>query len=134
MADMREKANNGAVGSIPPQDSEDTMKIVVRFLGLPLSEMLREHSERQTLFHLSRFGHDLSSVTIRIRDVNGPKGGVDKQCQVFATGPRLGYSTLQERSEDAYQAVDTAISRLARTVARGLERARDWKVGAHPVH
>ena len=107
------------------------MKIVVRSLGLPPSEMLREHCERQALFHLSRFGHDLSSVDIRIRDVNGPKGGADKQCQVFATGPRLGYSTLQELSEDAYQAADAAISRLARTVARGLERARDWKAGAH---
>ena len=109
------------------------MKIVVRFLGLPPSETLREHCERQALFHLSRFGHDLSSVDIRIRDVNGPRGGVDKQCQVFATGPRLGYATLRELSEDAYRAVDAALSRLARTVARGLERTRDWKVGAHPV-
>ena len=109
------------------------MKIVVRFLGLPPSEMLREHCERQALFHLSRFGHDLRTVDIRIRDVNGPRGGVDKQCQVFATGPRLGYSTLQELSEDAYQAADAAISRLARTVARGLERARDWKAGPHLV-
>jgi len=109
------------------------MKIVVRFLGLPPSDVLREHCERQALFHLSRFGHDLSSVDIRIRDVNGPKGGADKQCQVFATGPRLGYSTLQVLSEDAYQAADAAISRLARTVARGLERARDWKARPHLV-
>jgi ribosome-associated translation inhibitor RaiA len=109
------------------------MNIVVRFLGLEPSEMLREHCERQALFHLSRFGHDLRTVDIRIRDVNGPRGGVDKQCQVFATGPRLGYSTLQELSEDAYQAADAAISRLARTVARGLKRARDLKAGSHLV-
>ena len=110
------------------------MKIAVRFLGLPPSEALREHSERQALLHLGRFGHDLRSVDIRIRDVNGPKGGADKQCQVFATGPRLGFSTLQELSEDAYQAVNAAMVRLARTVARGLERARDWKGGPHLVH
>jgi putative sigma-54 modulation protein len=110
------------------------MKIVVRFLGLPPSEMLREHAERQALFHLSRFGHDLSSLNIRIRDVNGPKGGEDKQCQVFATGPRLGYSTLQELNEDAYQAVDAAIARLARTVARGLDRARDRKAAPHLIN
>lgn len=110
------------------------MKIVVRFLGLPPSEMLREHSERQARFHLGRFGNDLGSVDIRIRDVNGPKGGEDKQCQVFATGPRLGFSTLRELSEDAYQAVDAAMARLARTVAHQLERARDWKTGTHLVH
>lgn len=66
--------------------------------------------------------------------MNGPRGGVDKQCQVFATGPRLGYFTLRELSEDAYQAADAAIARLARTVARGLERARDWTAGPHLVH
>jgi putative sigma-54 modulation protein len=104
------------------------MKIVVRFLGLPPSEALRGHTEREALFHLGRFGHDLSSVDIRIRDVNGPKGGADKQCRVFATGPRLGTSALQELSEDAYRAVSAAMARLARTVARGLDRARDWKV------
>ena len=109
------------------------MKIVVRFLGLPPSEILREHSERQALLHLSRFGHDLSSIDIHIRDVNGPKGGEDMQCQVFARGPRFGFSTLQELSEDAYRAVAAAMSRLARTVARGLDRARDWKAGPHLV-
>jgi ribosome-associated translation inhibitor RaiA len=61
--------------------------------------------------------------------VNGPKGGVDKECRVFAKGPRLGFSTLVELSEDAYQAVDAAIARVTRTIARGQERARDWKVG-----
>jgi hypothetical protein len=49
------------------------MKIEIRFLGLEPSEMLREHCERQALFHLSRFGHDLSSVDIRIRDVNNAR-------------------------------------------------------------
>ena len=104
------------------------MKIVVRFLGFPPSEALRGHSERQALFHLGRFGRDVTSGDIRIRDVNGPKGGADKQCQVFATGPRFGYSTVEELSEDACQAVNVAMTRLVRTVARGLERARDWRL------
>jgi putative sigma-54 modulation protein len=117
-----------------PRESEDTMKIVVRFLGMLPSVTLRQHSERQALLHLGRYGRDLSSVAIRIRDVNGPKGGVDKECRVFAKGPRLGFSTLVELSEDAYQAVDAAIARLTRTIARGQERARDWKSGLQVVH
>jgi putative sigma-54 modulation protein len=134
MADILERANNQGVGPrVSHGKSKDTMKVIVRFLGLPPSETLREHAERQALFHLGRFGGDLDSVDIRIRDVNGPKGGEDKQCQVFATGRRLGFSTLRELSEDAYQAVDAAMARLARTVARQLDRARDWKAGPHLV-
>jgi len=49
------------------------MKISVRFLGLPPSDGIREHVERQALFHLSRFGHDIQFVEIRVRDVNGPR-------------------------------------------------------------
>ena len=109
------------------------MKIAVRFLGLPVSEALREYSEHQALNHLARFDHDLSSVDIRIRDINGPKGGEDKQCQVIARGPRFGFSTLAELSGDAYHAVNTAMVRLARTVARDLDRARDWKACSHPA-
>lgn len=109
------------------------MKIDVRFLGMSPSQSLREHSERQALFHLSRFGNDVQFVDLRISDVNGPKGGLDKQCRITARGPRFGLSKVEELSEDAYQAVDEAIARLARTVGRQLERVRHWKTGAPSV-
>ena len=59
------------------------MKMAVRLLGLPVSEALREYSEHQARSHLARFDHDLSSVDIRIRDINGPNGGEEKHCQVM---------------------------------------------------
>jgi len=103
------------------------MKIAIRFLGLPPSPALREHSERQALLHLSRFGHELDSVEIRIRDVNGPKGGEDMECKVSAKGPRLGFSTIAELSGDAYASVGMALARLSRSVARALDRARGFR-------
>jgi putative sigma-54 modulation protein len=110
------------------------MKIAVRFLGIPKSEALREHSERQALFHLSRFGHELDSIEIRIRDVNGPRGGEDMECKVSAKGPRLGFSTIAELSGDAYASVGMALSRLSRSVARTLDRARGFRPAHHFLH
>ena len=103
------------------------MKIAIRFLGLPASEALREHSERQALLHLSRFGNELDSVEIRIRDVNGPRGGEDMECKVTAKGPRMGFSAIAELSSDAYASVGMALSRLSRSVARALDRARGFR-------
>jgi putative sigma-54 modulation protein len=103
------------------------MKIAVRFLGLPPSEALREHSERQALFHLSRFGQDLDSVEIRIRDVNGPRGGEDMECKVSAQGPRVGFASIADLSGDAYASVGMALSRLSRSIARALDRARGMR-------
>ncbi len=101
------------------------MDIQVRFRGLEPSEFLREHAVQQALVHLSRFGRDLSTVVLRIGDLNGPKGGVDKSCHVTVRGPRIGTATIEERSEQPYAAVDVAIERAARSVARELGRVRD---------
>jgi putative sigma-54 modulation protein len=108
------------------------MKIAIKFLGLPPSRALREHSERQALLHLSRFGHALDLVEIRIRDVNGPKGGEDMECKVSAKGPRVGFATIVDLSSDAYASVGMALSRLSRSIARALDRARGMR-GLQPA-
>lgn len=103
------------------------MKIEVRFRGLEPSESLRDHAMRQVHFHLSRFGREFAAVTVRIGDINGPKGGIDKHCRITVRGPRLGSSTLDEFSGDVYSAVDLAVERMAQTAGRALERVRDLK-------
>lgn len=100
------------------------MKIQVRFRALEPSEALRAHALRRVLFHLDRYGHELTSVLLRIGDVNGPKGGPDKRCQVTAQGRRLVRVTVESVSEDAYAAVATAVERAGRAVGRGLARVR----------
>ena len=100
------------------------MKIDVRFRGLEPSDALRDHAVRRIHFHLSRFGHEISSVLVRISDVNGPKGGVDKQCQVTVRGRRLSDVIIDDLSGDAYSAVDMAVERVGRAVGRDIERVR----------
>lgn len=104
------------------------MKIEVRFRGLEPSEALRDHAARRIHFHLSRFGHEISSVLVRISDVNGPKGGVDKQCQVTVRGRRLTGVIVDDLSGDAYSAIDMAVERVGRAVGRDLERSRDVRM------
>jgi len=100
------------------------MKTEVRFHGVETSESLREHAVRRIHLHLSRFGSDLTGVVIRIGDVNGPKGGLDKRCRVTVRGPRVGSATLDEYSGDIWSAVDLALERVAQNVGRTLEKAR----------
>lgn len=100
------------------------MKIDVRFRGIAASEALREHTVRRIHFQLSRFNGEVGSVVVSIMDINGPKGGVDKRCQVTARGRAFPPVTIEELNADPYSAVDVAIGRAARTVMRGLERTR----------
>jgi ribosome-associated translation inhibitor RaiA len=103
------------------------MKIDVRFRGLEASETLRRHVQRRINAQLSRFGHEISTVVVRLSDLNGPKGGLDKRCQVHLRGPRIGSATIRELSHDARTAVDLAVGRMSFATGKKLERVRRTK-------
>lgn len=109
------------------------MKIDVRFRGLEPSNSLRDHVVRRIQFHLSRFDHEITSVLVRINDINGPKGGVDKQCQVTVRARRLSSVIIDELSGDAYSAVDMAVERSGRAVGRDLERLHRARCSPHAI-
>lgn len=103
------------------------MKIEVRCRGMMTSQALREHVERRIHFGLSRFAGAVDTVLVRLSDTNGPRGGVDKRCQVAVRGPALPAITIEHLSDDAYAAVDQAVERAARAVRREHERVREQR-------
>lgn len=105
------------------------MKIEIRFRSLPASDELREHAVRRLRLDLRHFGAEVSGAMVRIADVNGPRGGVDKRCQVTVSGRQIGSPTVEEHHEDAFAAVGLAVGRAARAVGKVLERARDRQSG-----
>jgi putative sigma-54 modulation protein len=109
------------------------MKMDIRFHGLELSPALRDHARNRLASRLRRFGREVSEVTVRIGDVNGPRGGVDKRCRIVVRGPRFGPWTLEELHTDPYGAVDAATGRLAQAVARAISRARDAELGDETI-
>jgi putative sigma-54 modulation protein len=106
------------------------MRIDVRFRGLEPSTEAREHVVRQVHFHLSRFGQEVRDISVRLVDVNGPKGGLDKRCRVRVRGPRYGEAAVEEEGSDLRAAIDAAMHRLSRLVGRELERSREARRSA----
>jgi ribosome-associated translation inhibitor RaiA len=100
------------------------MKIDVRFRNLEPSVYLRDYALRRIHAQLSRFGTEISTITVRLSDMNGPKGGADKRCHISVRGPSIGTTTIDERREDAYAAVDVVVERAAHSAGRELERQR----------
>lgn len=70
-----------------------------------------------------RHGRRVQSLTVRLADVNGPRGGVEKQCQVSV---RLTYArrVIVVGDLDANEA--TVISRAAE-LSRAIARAVRWR-------
>lgn len=103
------------------------MRIYVRSRGFELTDALRVHAERRLLFALGRFGRRVRSVMLRVDDVNGPRGGADKRCQIVVRLAPWRDVRVEELDGDLYRAIDRAADRLDRAVAREIERRREMR-------
>jgi len=85
---------------------------------------LREYIDRRLHFALGRFSPAIDHVSVRVGDINGPRGGVDKYCQIVVKLRASGSSPIAigDNDEDLYAAVTQASNRAGRTVARAVER------------
>src|SRR5512147_2384561 len=101
------------------------MRIELRGRAGIRSQAVRGYTERRLRFALGRFATRIERLTARVADVNGPRGGVDKTCQVVVTLASGGELRIEERDRDLYVAVDRASERLGRCLARELERRRE---------
>ena len=61
------------------------MQIDVQALGFELTPALRSHAVRRLHFALGRSEAQVSRLSVRLSDLNGPRGGEDKRCQVRIT-------------------------------------------------
>lgn len=103
------------------------MRIEVRGSTVPISEALEEHILRRLDFALRRFADSVDRVIVRLVDLNGPKGGVDKRCRIAARLISPAPAVIVEATDaGAYMAVSLAAARLEERVARALSRQRDW--------
>jgi ribosome-associated translation inhibitor RaiA len=59
-----------------------------------------------------------------LRDLNGPRGGRDKLCQVSITIPGCPTVLVKEVQENMYCAIDRAVKRAAYRAIRILMRRR----------
>ncbi len=104
------------------------MKIEIRQHLKSSSKNLHDYIQRRLQFSLGRFGDKIRSVTVRVMDLNGPKGGLDKKCQVMA---KLNSKTLvmEGVDQDFYVIADVTIERLQRKIAREIDKMNSYRLG-----
>ena len=98
------------------------MELAIRGLDLPLTTPLEELVRRRLAFALRPFGRRIRRVDVKLDDVNGPRGGVDKRCRVDVTLLEGGRVRSEGTEPWVRDAVDRAAHRMARLVGRLLGR------------
>ena len=107
------------------------MKIYIRGRNIKLTKVVRTRVERRLGFALGRFGERIGRVLLRFSDANGHRGDLDKRCQIDV-GLRPRSVRVEHTDADLFLALDLAADRASRSVARALERERQWEENPPP--
>ena len=98
------------------------MQMEIQARDFPLTKALGSYIKRRINFVLSSRHDQIQRIIVRLSDINGPRGGKDKRCQIQITLPRLSDIVIEDTQTDLYMAIDRATDRAGRTVNRRLER------------
>ncbi len=106
------------------------MKLAIkRISGTPLDADLIGHIERRAEFALGRVGSHVQQIRIGLEDLNGPRGGIDKCCQVHLVLTGEAPLVVSESSADEYAAVNRALSVAGHLAERRIARRREHARG-----
>jgi hypothetical protein len=103
------------------------MRMTINGAGVGLDTSLLDYLERRLRFALGRFAPRIRRVTMRIADLNGPKGGVDERCAVHITLHPAHEVFVAHADRDVRVAADLAAERAASAVGREIARRRAWR-------
>ena len=107
------------------------MKWLLKAQGATYPATLPDHIERRLRFALARLGDRVERVIVFLQDINGPKGGVDKECRILAKVQGCGAIMATVADSEWTAAVDRATTRIGHTLSRRIGRLRDRRIQAY---
>jgi CBS domain-containing protein len=96
----------------------------IRVVGVELDQDQKRYI-RQTLgMKLGKFARSIERVSVRLKDVNGPRGGVDQLCRIKVVLSGLPSVVFQSQAGSLTDAINGALAGAERAVRRRVQRRR----------
>ncbi|MEZ5542425.1 MAG: HPF/RaiA family ribosome-associated protein [Pseudomonadota bacterium] len=101
------------------------MQIVIHCSGFPLTDPLAAHVQKRLGYALGRSAGKVRRVEVRLSDLNGPRGGIDKRCLVEVRLDKQSPVVVEDVQSELYAAIDRATGRAGRAVIRRVALIND---------
>lgn len=88
----------------------------------PDGSELREQAVARVRFAMRRLSALVPRAKVQLSDINGPRGGVDKRCQLALSTVGAGELVFTTLAPDWRTALDLSLGRALRTLKRALRR------------
>src|SRR5262245_43507436 len=95
----------------------------VRERDVRLEPAVRAHLDRRMVRQFGKFAAHVERMTVRFRDVNGPRGGKDQRCELKVVLSGLPSVVVEKRATTQRAAFDSAAAAAESTLRRRLARA-----------
>ncbi len=105
------------------------MQMDIQSQGFPLTDGLRDYLMKRLAYGLNHGDEHITRVTVRLSDINGPRGGADKRCLIEVRLKAAPAVVIEDTEADLYVAIDRAAERAGRALARRLARQREFAPG-----
>ena len=96
----------------------------IRVFGVKLDQNHRAYIRRRLGVKLGKHATSIERVSVRVEDVNGPRGGFGQVCRIKVVLSGLPSALFQTRAASLEAAVNSALTGVERAVRRSLQRRR----------
>ena len=103
------------------------MQIDIMTRGLSATQRLTRFAKQQVKRTLGRVSDPIQSVTVRISDINGPKGGDDKECVLRIHAPRQRPLIIRTLGQEPHAALMTCLQRAKRVLTEAPNARRQHR-------
>lgn len=100
------------------------MQIRVETVCDDLSSDARQRVEERVRFVMRRMRAQVMQVHVRLRDINGPRGGIDQSCQITLATDQHGTLVVHAIERQAMGALEQALKRASSALVRAWQRQR----------
>ena len=104
--------------------SASTTPANIRVDGVALDDDDRAYIRRRLGEKLGKYASSIERVTVRVRDVNGPRGGVDLLCSIKVVLSGFPSVVVEHQAALLRPALTRALSAAERAVRQALQRRR----------
>ena len=98
------------------------MKITVNNKQKQLSDAAVQLAIEKIDAGFDKFGSSVISIELTAKDINGPRGGVDKECRLLVRLRKMDDVVATVREVSFAKAISQAINRGQRSVTRKIQR------------
>jgi ribosomal subunit interface protein len=107
-------------------NQRNVMNLQIQAQDFTLTDGLRQHVAMRLGYALNHGRDTIMRIVVRLSDINGTRGGVDKCCGIEVRLKGAPALIVEETQADLYVAIDRASERIGRMLDRRLARQRDF--------